>query len=34
MVAMVVEGDETSGGWKKIVVSCLLNILKDSNPSL
>jgi len=34
MVAMVVRGDETSGGWKKRVVACLLNGLQASNPSL
>jgi len=33
MVAMVVKGDETSGGWKKRVVACLLNRLQASNPS-
>jgi len=27
------KGDETSGGWKKRVVACLLNRLLASNPS-
>ena len=34
MGAMVAERGETSGGWKKIVVSCLFNGLRAPNPSL
>jgi len=33
MEAMVVKGGETTGGWKKRVVACLLNGLQASNPS-
>jgi len=34
MIAMVVGGDGTSGGWKKRVVACLLNRFQASNPPL
>ena len=33
MMAMVVKGDETSGGWKKRVVACIPKKLQASNPS-
>jgi len=33
IVAMAVEGDETSGGWKKRVVACPINRFQASNPS-